>query len=330
MDRRGFLGIGGAAVAGTLVGADSAMAAGLGKDVSKIEAALARFRDLPGPTSYSFQVGHPASLWSAEHKPDDQLFVGSAMKVFYNLKYLQDVERGRLDLNTRYKVSNKVRSLSSSVLIDMAGTMPARSLLEAMITHSDNTATDIVLGAVGPDRVRKFFSRYGYDSAKIPDSTRLMFSYLAGAPYGVDKGWKGMQRIMEDKFFGKPRSPLNNRVTFKCSASDMVKFYTRALDGKYFRDAATLTEFKRIQAMADAISRIVPAGTAAYAKGGSVEWLDFNTLCVPGQMVVGGKLPVTFCFTVNWDGPASTIPGVQTEFTLAVRDALQETVNVFG
>lgn len=330
MDRRGFLGSAGAVLAGGLAVSRTPAEAGLGLDVSKIEKALARFRRLPGPTSYMLKVGHPDRPWVASHKPDDSLFVGSAVKAFINLKYLQDVERGRLSENTQYAIDDAVRSLSSPVFINMTGTTPGRSILEAMITHSDNTATDVALNAVGANRVRKFLSEAGYASAKIPDSTRALFFYLAGAKYGVDKGWKGLMKIADGKLFGKPRLPLNDRVTMKCSASDFVRFYERALEGRYFREASSLTEFKRIQAMANAISLVVPANTAAFAKGGSIEWLDFNTLCLPGQMVVGGKVPVTFCFTVNWDGPPSTIPVVQAEVIVAVRDALQESANVFG
>ena len=68
------------------------------------------------------------------------------------------------------------------------------------------------------------------------------------------------------------------------------------MKGRYFGKAETLTEFKRIQAMAGVIPRILPPGTPAYAKGGSIEWDDFNCL------------PVTFCFTLNWEGAPSTIP----------------------
>jgi beta-lactamase class A len=198
-----------------------------------------------------------------------------------------------------------------------------------MIAHSDNTGTDVALKRVGPDRVRAFISSAGFKSAKIPGSTRLLFSYLAGAPFGVDVGWEGMLDIEAGKLFGQPRSPMNDRETMKCSASDFVTYYERALKGRYFGKAETLTEFKRIQAMAVAILLIVPPDTAAYAKGGSIEWEDFNGLCVPGQMVLGGTVPVTFSFTANWEGPG-IFPTVAADFASAARDALHETAQAFG
>lgn len=332
MDRRGFLTIGGAALAGGMAAAGAPAVAGIGTrpDVSRIEAALAAFRELPGPTSYMLRVDHPQWPWQTSHRPNADLFVGSAIKAFINVKFLQDIERGKLSEDAPFAIDDDVRSLSSSVFIDLTGTTPGRSILEAMITHSDNTATDVALAAAGVERVRGFIAKAGLDSARIPGSTRLLFSYLAGAPFGVDKGWKGMKKIANGKLFGKPRSPMNNKETMRCTASDFVTFYRRALAGRYFREASTLAEFKRIHAMPGIISQIAPPDTPTWVKGGSIEWEDFNALCVPGQMRLGGQVPVTFCFTVNWDGPPSTIPEVGSAFASAVRDALQETANTFG
>ena len=332
MDRRGFLGIGGAALAGGVAASTVPAVAGIGTrpDVSRIEAALAAFETLPGPTSYMLRVDDAQWPWQVSLRANADLFVGSAIKAFINVKFLQDVERGKLSLDAPFAIDDNVRSLSSSVFIDLTGTTPGRSVLEAMITHSDNTATDVALAAVGVERVRKFIAKAGLESAKIPGSTRLLFSYLAGARFGVDKGWKGMLKIADDKLFGKPRSPMNNRETMRCTATDFVTFYERALAGRYFREAATLAEFKRIHAMPGMISLIAPPDTPTWVKGGSIEWEDFNALCVPGQMRLGGTVPVTFCFTVNWDGPPSTIPGVQSDFIGVLKKTFREVQSAFG
>jgi beta-lactamase class A len=103
----------------------------------------------------------------------------------------------------------------------------------------------------------------------IPDSTRRLFSYLAGAAIGTDLSWEGMQQAMNDKLPGTPRSPINDQQSMICSAATFVAYYQQALQGKYFTKPATLGEFKRIQAMADAIALVVPPDTVAYAKGGA-------------------------------------------------------------
>jgi hypothetical protein len=45
------------------------------------------------------------------------------------------------------------RIIGSSMILDLAGTAIARSVLEAMITHSDDAATDIATMKVGADRL---------------------------------------------------------------------------------------------------------------------------------------------------------------------------------
>ena len=83
--------------------------------------------------------------------------------------------------------------------------------------------------------------------------------------------------------------------------------------------------------MAGILPRLVPPDTAAYGKGGSIDSFGgFHCLSVPGQMVLGGAVPVTFCFTVNWDGLPSTIPTVTDDFLGTIHDVLHETATAFG
>jgi beta-lactamase class A len=148
-----------------------------------------------------------------------------------------------------------------------------------------------------------------------------MFSYFAGAPFGVDEGWSGMLKILDGQYFGTPRSPFNDKETMISTATELVSHYQRALAGEFFSEAATLKEFKRIQAMADAIAAIVPAGIAAYANGGNIDWQDFHAVCAAGQMILG-QTPVTFCFTINWTGPDSSVPQISGEFLAAAAGML--------
>lgn len=236
-------------------------------------------------------------------------FVGSAVKTFILATYLREVEAGRLSEAEPMAIDDGVRSLSSPIFgahpeaaKNLAGSTSARTILEAMISHSDNTATDAALRRVGVARVRDFIAgTVGLEHTRIPDSTRRMFSWLAGAGAGVDVGWSGMKQILDDHYFGEPRPPINDQQTMVSTAADLVAYYRRAVAGELFGKPETLTEFKRIQAMGDVISRVVPADTVAYAKGGSIDWLGFHALCATGQMLVGAK-PVTFCFILNWTG----------------------------
>jgi beta-lactamase class A len=323
------------ALAGNGLAAGDAAAAGLA-DHPALLAGLKQFLQLPGGKGYQIDVGTHGRTFRTSYKGSTVRFVGSAVKTFILAKFLQDVEDGRLDENALLAIDDRVRSLSSPVLLRMSGEMPARMVLEAMIAHSDNTATDAAMAQVTPARVRSLIREVGLRDTRIPDSTRRLFSYLAGAPQGVDKGWKGMEEIMAGRLFGEPRHPINPVETMLSTPNEFVSYYTRALQGRFFRKPATLTEFKRIQAMADAIALVVPSDLAAYAKGGSIDWGTFHALCLPGQMILPPqrrgqpKTPVTFCFVVNWEGPDSTIPEVAAGFGASIARILAEVERSFG
>ena len=298
-------------------------------DTTSIESALARFTALPGSTSYVVEAERTPSPWRAEHLPQAPMFVGSAIKTFILATYLRETEAGRLSEDEQLPIDDSIRSLSSPVFLRLTGTTTARSVLEAMITHSDNTATDVALHRLGVERVRAFIATAGLDGVLIPNSTRRLFSYLAGAALGTDLSWEAMQQVMDDKLPGTPRSPINDQQSMICSAATFVAYYQQALQGKYFTKPATLGEFKRIQAMADAIALVVPPDTVAYAKGGSIDWRDFHALSVPGQMLLGHR-PVTFCFTLNWSGPDSGVAAAMQGFKDSVADVLAEVAKTFS
>ena len=330
VDRRAFLswtGAAGAALAAPTVVTSGEQAA---SNTSAIERALRGFDKLPGDVSYMLRVGSPGTPWETSRNPATPLFVGSAIKTFILARFLKDVEIGRLDETAQFAVNNAIRSVSSPVFLNLTGKTAGKSVLEAMITHSDNTATDIALKATGADRVRSLVANAGLTSVKIPTSTRMLFSYLAGAAYGVDVGWRGALQIVDGHFFGKPRSPMNDRETMKCSAADFVTYYEKILAGELIHAPQMLTEFRRISSMADALWSVVPENTPAYGKGGSIEWENFNCFSLPGQMRLGGSVPVTFSFCVNWMGKPNTIPRVFDQFASTIKNALAATAKTFG
>ncbi|WP_341989167.1 serine hydrolase [Azorhizobium sp. AG788] len=264
--------------------------------------------------------------WELGKKAAEPLFVGSAVKTFILAEVLRAVEAGTLSEADQWAVNDSVRSLSSPVLINLTGTTTGRSVLEAMIAHSDNTATDIALAKAGPDNVRRLIAQAGATKTLIPHSTRRMVSYFAGAPVGKDLSWDELKKLDTGPQAGPGRPPMNDRETMISSAVDLVNWYQTALAGTYFKNPSTLTEFKRIQNMADAIAMVVPAGIAAYAKGGSIEWEGFRCFALAGQMV-SGPHSVTFSFTINWSGPNETVAPIFKGYGDAVRLTLAAAID---
>jgi beta-lactamase class A len=289
--------------------------------------ALRRYLALPGTKSYLIHAGQGGSVGRLAHRPDLFLFTASAYKTFVLGQYLRDVEAGRLVEDAQLAIDDSVRMISSPVFLELAGTTQARSVLDAMIAYSDNTATDLATRMVGADRVRALIAQLGLSAIRIPDSTRIFFSYLLGAPAGVDLGWQGLQAALQNPP-GPLRPPLNDVITLAGSARDFVTWYEQALGGAVFAKPETLREFKRIQAQSVQIPLTVPPDTPAYAKGGELPSLGYSPLnakSFAGQMIVSGgeaQTPVTFCFLVNWNGPASDFPAVEAAFFAAIQGIL--------
>ena len=326
MNRRSFNALAIATLAGVkTVRAASAQDASSDLETSgDLETQLQRFREFPGTTSFRIDVGdHELTSKS----PGLQLFVASAIKTFIVCQYLRDVEAGHLSEDEQLSVDESIRTESSPVFLNLMGTTQARSILDAMIAYSDNTATDIALLHVGPNQVRSFIATEGFRATLIPDSTRRFFSYNVGAPLGVDIGWAGVQKVLESQqLLGPPRPPLNDEETLASSANDLVSFYKRALAGEFFTKPTTLTVFKRIHFN----NTFFPDDSIGYAKGGSGDWVakspnppDFHALSIAGQMVVNAT-PVTFCFVVNWESvdPNSTSATLATAFTESVKGSM--------
>lgn len=286
---------------------------------------LERFLALPGAKSAQVDVDEPANAWRVTFEPDAALFCGSCFKTFVLATYLREVEAGNLDELEQLALDDGVRSLVSPVFENLTGTTQARSALEAMIAHSDNTATDMAMKRVTPNKVRAFIAEAGLTKARIPDSTRSFFSYIAGAPQGDDLGWKGVKAVVdaEKPDTSKYRPALNDVDTMAVPASEFVAYYKRALTGAFFKKPETLTEFKRIQAMADAIALVVPPDTPAFMKGGSIDWNGFHCLALAGQMLVR-DVPVTAAFILNWSDSDGDPEKIAADYKDAVGDVLSK------
>ncbi|MGH7119062.1 MAG: serine hydrolase [Acetobacteraceae bacterium] len=314
IDRRGLAVLGVSMLAAPAIAATTT-------DTTQVRLAMDKFAALPATASGLVSTQSSGEQWEVAHDPEARMFVGSAVKTFILAETLREVEAGSLSEEMQRSIDDKVRSLVSPVFANLTGTTPLRSVLEAMIAHSDNSATDAALAACGVDKVRALIRRAGLTHTEIPNSTRQLFCYLAGAPYGVDLGWHRVEALQNGKLFGAPRQPLNDLETMASTGREMVRWYQTALTGAYFAKPGTLREFKRILAMADAIALTVPADIAAYGKGGSMDWNGFHCFAFAGQMIANGA-QVTFYFTINWTGEAGGVQPMSLAYKKAVSEVL--------
>lgn len=285
--------------------------------------ALSRFTGLPGTPVYSMDIepGPELSAWRMDYFADSKVMIGSAFKTFIVAACLQEIETGRLSYGQLVEINDDIRVNDSPVFINLAGSVQLRSLLDAITAYSDNMAADAVMKQVGAERVRAFLSAAGLSSTRIPDSVRIVESYLAGAPLGVDIGWDGIKALLQGVFPGAPRPAINDEVSIISTTKDLVAFYKGALRGDFFSRSSSIIEFKRLHAGGDVTFPPFPE-TLIYAKEGEASWLGFHVKCYAGQMILCGGTKVTFAFALNWQGPDADVEAIAKDFAGAITDAL--------
>jgi len=287
------------------------------------------FDDLPGDKGIKIFApavsGKPQFL--LELNSSKRLFVGSAIKTFILAEALRQAEATNLVqtiTETQLPLDASVWSVSSDVFNppNVIGMVSERTALEAMISHSDNTATDMSLKLVGPDNVRKFIASAGLKNTLIPDSTRALFAYIGGAKNYKTITWEELLIVVSTFSSGVVNSPFNTVETMASTADEMVSHYSRALQGRFFRRSETLNEFRRIHTMADAIWGVpLPLGVSAFAKGGSIDVPGFHCLSIPGGMFFEDRW-LFFAITLNWYAPEEQDPKTAAAFIATVRQAL--------
>ena len=255
------------------------------------------------------------------------LFCGSAFKTFVLCEALRQADAPDIDqqLQLRQLELDETVWSPDSVTFNppyLSGKVSERTTLEAMIIHSDNTGADMSLKLVGADNVRKFIASAGLEHTFIPNSTRQFIGYLANAADWRTITWKQVIDILNSNQQPLINPPLNHVQTMASTAHDFVSYYSRALQGKFFKYSASLDEFRAILSRADAIQQAVPLGASAFVKGGAIDVAPFHALCLAGGMYLAGRW-VYFAATLNWDHPGDADPETAGQFVAAITEAFQ-------
>lgn len=335
--RRRFLTVGAATLGATTIGTVGFRIPGAlasGRAVSGDEVAPV-FAGLPG--NLAVKIFAPATQRTPEVliaiNATQQVFIGSAFKTFVlaeRLRQLDGPDVGQRIATQEVALDESVFSVSSSVFNPpkLTGIVSERTAMEAMISHSDNTGTDMVIKATGIENVRRFVASTGLTHTLVPSSTRTFFGYIFGAANAESLTWDQLLEVLE----GRPvHSPLNQVQTMASTASELVWYHSRALHGEFFSHEQTLDEYRAILSIADAIWLLpFPLGASAFCKAGSIDVPGFHALCVPGAIHFD-DVWVYFCFALNWDNPAETDPDTFGAFAEAssralhiVKEALQK------
>lgn len=311
-------------------------AAVFGAPGSKLAGEVIRlFEPLPGIKAV--KIWAPAKNCGQEFiaslNPGRQMFCASSFKGFVLCEALRQIDSPQLvgTLSaTQLALDAGVWSLGSSVFNppNLSGLVTERTTLEAMISHSDNTATDMILKHVGADKVRDFVRSIGLRNTRIANSTRQFLGYIFGVSDWQATTWDEIVARIESN--APAIHPLLNDVqTMASSPDDFVSFYSRALQGEFFNNPATLAEFRRILTMPDTISRVVPLGANGFLKAGSVDAGGSHGLSIAGGMYFPHRW-VYFATIINWDKPGDADLETAAAFGEATRQALSLVAEALG
>jgi beta-lactamase class A len=344
LTRRGAMRAGGIGVAAALGGSAFGHAAAqvatptaalpigdeLAQDSLSVEV-IQLFDALPGTKALAFwappDAGRPA--WSATSQADRQLVIASAFRSLVLAEYLRQVEDALgptaptplaaqigEQLQEQLTLDESVYTLGSPILNPphVTGKITTRTAIEAMILESDDTATDMLLARVGPDRVRDLIDSLGLAQTRIPDSTRQYVGYVFGDPDWRTITWERLVPLVENTPY-PPRPALNDEITMASTANELVAFYAHVLLGQLFRYPETLTLFRAMLALKDEIAQILPLGVNTFLKGGSLDAFSDHVLSAAGGMYVAHRW-VYFAMIFNWsDAEGGSVASVAPAFT---------------
>lgn len=298
---------------------------------------LEDFNRLPGIKGLKIWMpgGDGRREFLATIEPDTPLFCASSFKGFVLAEYLRRTESGDTSLGELLPVDERVWSFGAPVLTPLPGTMSgqyqALSTLEAMISRSDNTATDMALKRVGVENVRSFIASAGLTHTRIPNSTRQFFAYVGGAQNWPTASWADLLALAQSNPPPADRI-INNVQTMAVSPHDFVSFYSRALQGAFFNRPETLERFRSVLALADAIPLTMPLGVNAFMKGGSIDFVGEHALSIAGGVFIPSRRWAYYSLMINWtDAQGGEVADVVGPFTSSckriftmLRDAFAE------
>jgi len=295
------------------------------------------FEDLPGRKGLKIWAPRSgrAPEFSVALHANKSLFSASANKSYILCERLRQLDSPRVEENLEnheIKLDDSIWSPGSTVFNppDLSGLVSERTAMEAMTTHSDNTATDMVLKEATPKKVRQFLAAIGAKRTLIPDSTRALAAYLFGASNYLTITCDELVAIANQSE-GILANPLLNDVeTFASSANDLVTFYARALQGEFFKNGETLQAFRRILSLGDITSLVpFPLGINAFGKAGYVDAPGQHARCIAGGMYFPDRW-VYFAMILNWDTAEVDDPGTINAYFRAVRMAIQAVRDALG
>jgi hypothetical protein len=176
-------------------------------DFADLDAVAKALAELPGKVSFGvYRLGGDEPEPVVEHAPNERLAIGSAFKLWLLAGLAQDVTEGLRSLADVVRLEQRHLSLPSGRLREWPVGTPVTlaTLAGAMISESDNTATDHLLALLGRERVEALLPALGCDDPRnrpllaTADMFRLKYYGGQRAATFVERDADGRRRLVDE------------------------------------------------------------------------------------------------------------------------------------
>lgn len=168
------------------------------------------------------------------HRGDETWYIASGVKVPVAIEVLRQVELGRLRLEDRVRLGadDYVDGAGGTNAHPAGSSLSVRYLLEQMLIHSDNTASDLLIREVGLERINRLVSEHvprGFGPiTRLSDVRRQIYSGIDSRAMRL----KGREFLLlkasrTDEMRVRLLGELIGRDSVGVSSMDLEKAYSR-------------------------------------------------------------------------------------------------------
>lgn len=223
------------------------------------------------------------------HNADEIFFTASTFKVPLLLELYRQVDEGMLDLDRRIELTDSHRVPGSGVLKELAAgvQLTLHDLATLMIIISDNTATDILFGLVGKDKLAATLGKLGLTKTKVPMTTReLLYSAVGLDPDDSSHTYEMTSDRLTSGKYDLQAPAFSEKHSDVSSPSDMCGLLQMVHRGEVLSSASREAFFDILsrQQLKNVIPEQLPAGVRAAHKTGSYHSVrcDVGVVYSPG------------------------------------------------
>ncbi len=283
-----------------------------------------------GPATVGLAVRHIERDEEAGFDADTRYPTASVFKVPVLVEAFRQIGRGALSLADRWNLTEEDKSTGSGVLVRLTpGLQPTvRDLLTLMIIISDNTATDMLVRRLDPERITATMRELGERQTVVAKGCRDLLRAMLGEASPALPPHEMARHLISNPI--DPESPAyagseeNNISTPREMVDLFVRIHTGAGMDRIGIDAdarRTMREILLLQQLNDRMPRYLPPSVPVAHKTGSLSgpWAIRNDA---GLIDLGDRGTVSFAAFTRTRVPSDAGPRQINEFLTSIDEEI--------